>query len=34
MVQALEYFRPDLPAEMVRQALALFESFSCEPVKK
>ncbi len=29
MVNALAYFRPDLPAEMVRQALILFESFAC-----
>ena len=34
MVEALAYFRPDMPREAVSQALALFESFSCEPAKK
>jgi penicillin V acylase-like amidase (Ntn superfamily) len=34
MVGAIKYFRPDFPAGMVSQALALFESFSCEPAKK
>ncbi len=31
MVKALKYFRPDVPGETVRQVLALFESFTCEP---
>jgi len=34
MVNALRYFHPDIPAEMVHQGLALFESFSCDPAKK
>jgi penicillin V acylase-like amidase (Ntn superfamily) len=34
MVKALAYFRPDLPLDIVKQALALFESFGCEPAKK
>ena len=34
MVEALAYFRPGMPREAVSQALALFESFACEPGKK
>ena len=34
MVEALAYFRPDMPREAVSQGLALFESFSCEPARK
>lgn len=34
MVEALAYFRPDMPREAVNQGLALFESFACEPAKK
>ncbi len=34
MVEALAYFRPDMPREAVSQALVLFESFSCEPGRK
>lgn len=34
MVKALAYFRPDLPLDMVKQVLALFESFACEPAGK
>ena len=34
IVKALAYFRPNLPLDMVRQVLALFESFACEPAKK
>jgi penicillin V acylase-like amidase (Ntn superfamily) len=34
MIGALKHFRPDMPAEMVGQALALFESFPCEPAGK
>jgi penicillin V acylase-like amidase (Ntn superfamily) len=33
MIGAIKYFRPDFPAEMVSQVLALFESFSCEPCR-
>jgi len=33
MIQALKYFRPGTPEEMIRRVLALLESFSCEPVK-
>jgi len=34
IVKALAYFRPNLPLDMVKQVLALFESFSCEPAKR
>jgi penicillin V acylase-like amidase (Ntn superfamily) len=34
MVAALAYFRPDFPRENVDRALALFESFACDPVRK
>ncbi|NTV81410.1 MAG: hypothetical protein HGA24_08310 [Candidatus Aminicenantes bacterium] len=34
IVKALAYFRPSLPLDMVKQVLALFESFACEPGKK
>jgi hypothetical protein len=34
MIKALEYFSPDTSEEMVEQALALFERFSCEPARK
>jgi hypothetical protein len=31
IVKALAYFRPNLPLDMIKQVLALFESFACEP---
>jgi choloylglycine hydrolase len=34
MVKALAYFRPGIPADTVRQVLAYFESFPCEPAEK
>jgi choloylglycine hydrolase len=34
MTRALEHFRPDVSTEMVRQVLAHFESFACEPVTR
>jgi hypothetical protein len=34
MIEALAYFRPGVPREAVSQALAFFESFSCDPAKK
>jgi penicillin V acylase-like amidase (Ntn superfamily) len=34
MLKALAYFRPGMPPDLVRQVLALFESFACEPAKK
>jgi penicillin V acylase-like amidase (Ntn superfamily) len=34
MLKALAYFRPNMTSDMVRQVLALFESFACDPVKK
>jgi penicillin V acylase-like amidase (Ntn superfamily) len=34
MLKALAYFRPDMSPDAVRQVLALFESFACEPAKK
>jgi hypothetical protein len=34
MLKSLSYFRPNLTADSVRQVLALFEGFACEPVKK
>lgn len=34
IVKALAYFRPNMPLDMVKQVLALFESFACEPADK
>jgi hypothetical protein len=34
MIQALRYFRPGIQEETIRQVLALFESFSCQPPGK
>jgi choloylglycine hydrolase len=34
MIEALAYFRPGVPPDTVRQVLAFFESFPCEPAKK
>lgn len=34
MIEALAYFRPGIPPDTVRQVLALFEGFACEPVRK
>ena len=33
MLKALAYFRPTMTPDTVRQVLALFESFACEPAK-
>jgi hypothetical protein len=34
MLKALAFFRPNMTSDKVRQVLAQFESFACEPVKK
>jgi penicillin V acylase-like amidase (Ntn superfamily) len=34
MIEALAHFRPGIPPDTVRQILALFESFACEPAGK
>jgi len=34
MILALKYFRPEIQEETVRQVLAFFESFSCQPAGK
>jgi len=34
LLKALAYFRPNMTSDTVRRVLALFESFSCDPVKK
>jgi penicillin V acylase-like amidase (Ntn superfamily) len=34
MLQALAYFRPNMPKDQINQALGLFESFSCISPKK
>jgi hypothetical protein len=29
MLRALAYFRPEMPEELIKQLVGLFESFSC-----